>query len=149
MTLLYVSVSEGGAKIIKHNLNTGEESVVDKTGVVSYDLSPDGQKVVCSNDSIIKIVPLSGGEPKELIRGLSKYYSLKWTTDSHNIIARLLDESNAIWKIPVDGGPSLKLDLSVPNLLFFALHPDNRNFMYSTRDKPRIELWVLENFLPK
>jgi Tol biopolymer transport system component len=54
-----------------------------------------------------------------------------------------------IWRIPVQGGKPLKLDLSVPNMVSFALHPDNRRFAFSVNDGTREELWVLENFMTK
>jgi len=30
----------------------------------------------------------------------------------------------------------------------FALHPDNRRFVFSVDEGSKSELWVLENFLP-
>lgn len=102
---------------------------------------------------IIKTVPLNGGEPKELCRDLAKYYNLKWTVDGLNIIAYEpgweQGKISEIWKIPVQGGTPVKLDISVPNLLYFALHPDNSRFVYSVTGETNSELWVMENFLPK
>lgn len=43
----------------------------------------------------------------------------------------------------------LKLDLSVPKMEFFTLHPDNRRFAFSVDEGDKSELWVMENFLPK
>jgi hypothetical protein len=43
----------------------------------------------------------------------------------------------------------LKLDLSVPDLVSFELHPDNSRFMMSISGETKSELWVMENFLPK
>jgi hypothetical protein len=48
----------------------------------------------------------------------------------------------------VQGGTPLKLDLSVPKMESFALHPDNRRFAFSVNEESKSELWVLENFLP-
>ena len=98
-----------------------------------------------------------GGEPRELFRGSAQYYRLRWTKDSRYIIAQAakLGESDAhdtasseIWRVPAQGGTPLKLDLSVPMLDFFALHPDNRRFAFSVTEESKSELWVLENFLP-
>jgi Tol biopolymer transport system component len=137
---------KGGAIITKRNLDTGEESEVVKTGPVTYGLSPDGREVVFQVDGAVKTVSLNGGEPRELCRGLAaKYYGLGWTRDARYIIARAGSE---IWRVPAQGGTPLKLDLSVPKLLFFALHPDNRRFAFSVNEGSKSELWVLENFLP-
>jgi len=143
----------GGGGIRKRNLDTGEESEVVKGvkgGQWYYDLSPDGREVVFQLDGAVKIVPLNGGEPRELFRGLAQHYGLKWTRDGRYIIAYELPitASGKIWRVPAQGGTPLKLDLSVPKMGSFALHPDNRRFAFSVLEELKSELWVQENFLP-
>jgi WD40 repeat protein len=149
-TLVFVSPVE--REIRKRNLDTGEESVVVKRGAVGgYDFSPDGRQLVFQVDGAVKTVSLNGGEPQELFRGLAQYYWLKWTTDGRYIIAQALGAAAAtseIWRVPAQGGTPLKLDLSVPKMELFALHPDNRRFALSVNEGSKSELWVLENFLP-
>jgi Tol biopolymer transport system component len=140
-------------KIIKKcNLDTGEASdVVPVTGALAnvYDLSPDGREVVSQVDGAVKTVSLNGGEPRELFRGLAKRYDLRWTRDGRYIIARALDTaSSEIWRVPAQGGTPLKLDLSVPKMDSFTLHPDNSRFAFSVDEGAKSELWVMENFLP-
>ena len=155
-TMVYMG--EGG--ITKRNLDTGEESVGVKAGTEELksfdDLSPDGQKVVFQENGTIYTVPLTGGEPRKLLSGLTHYYLLRWTWDGHYIIAQALDDKTGlfahnsdIWRIPMDGGTPLKLDLPVPKMDFFTLHPDNRHFAFSVNNGTREELWVMENFLQK
>jgi len=145
-TLVFIA---GGPSIRKRNLETGEESEVVKAGTMAYDLSPDGRDVVFQTDGAVKIAALDGGELRELFRGLAKSYGLKWTRDGRYIIARATGTANSeIWRVPARGGTPLKLDLSVPKILSFALHPDNRRFAFSVDDVSKSELWVLENFLP-
>jgi Tol biopolymer transport system component len=139
----------GGGGIRKRNLDTGEESVVDKVGTKRYDdLSPDGREVLFQVDGAVKTVSLNGGEPRELFRASAQwqwYYGLRWTRDGRYIIARAGSE---IWRVPAQGGTPLKLDLSVPKMESFTLHPDNRRFAFSVNEGSKSELWVLENFLP-
>ena len=155
-TMVYM----GNGGITKRNLDTGEESVGVKAGTKvlnNYnDLSPDCQTAVFQENGTIYTVSLNGGEPRNLFPGLTHYYDLRWTRDGHNIIAQALDNisglyaaTSEIWRIPVQGGTPLKLDLSIPKMEFFALHPDNRHFAFSINDGTREELWVMENFLPK
>jgi len=159
-TLVFAS----GPIIKKRNLDTGEESeVVDEgTGGTAqwlYDLSPDGREVVFQAKDAIKTVSLNGGEPRELFRGPAKRYRLRWTRDGRYVIAHAANfagqgdatdaVSTAIWRIPAQGGTPLKLDLTVPKLDFFALHPDNRRFAYSVYAKTKSELWVMEGLMPK
>jgi Tol biopolymer transport system component len=144
--------------IRKRNLDTGEESVVVRTGSIYYDLSPDGREVVFQVDDAVKTVSLNGGEPRELFRGLAQRYYLRWTSDGRYIIAQAAElgrsgtigtASREIWRVPAQGGTPLKLDLSVPIMVLpFALHPDNRRFAFSVNEGYKRELWVLENFLP-
>jgi Tol biopolymer transport system component len=156
-------VFAGGAIIKKRNLDTGEESEVINEGTggtaqMYYDLSPDGREVVFQAKNAVKIVSLNGGEPRELFRGSAPYYRMRWTGDGRYIIAQAANfggsdvtgvASTEIWRIPAQGGTPLKLDLSLPKLAFFTLHPDNRRFAFSVKEGSKSELWVLENFLPK
>jgi len=155
-TMVYLG--KGG--ITKRNLDTGEDSVGVKAGTEvlnSYDdLSPDCKEAVFQENSTIYTVSLNGGEPRKLITGLTHYYVLRWTRDGRYIIAQALDDKTGLYlgisdilRIPVQGGTTLKLDLSVPNMDGFALHPDNRRFAFSVNDGTKEELWVMENFLPK
>jgi len=142
-------VGKKGPIITKRNLDTGEESEVVKPGSMFYDLSPDGREVVFQVDGAVKTVSLNGGEPRELFRGLAQGYQLKWTRDGRTIIAVALGTANSeIWRVPAQGGTPLKLDLSVPKMASFTLHPDNRRFAFSVNEGSKSELWVLENFLP-
>jgi Tol biopolymer transport system component len=138
-----------GPIIMKRNLDTGEESEVAKEGNMHYDLSPDGREVVFQVDGAVKTVSLDGGEPRELFRGSAQYYGLEWTRDGRYIIVQAVGKaSSEIWRVPAQGGTPLKLDLSVPNMDSFTLHPDNRRFAFSVDEGSKSELWVLENFLP-
>jgi Tol biopolymer transport system component len=141
-----------GPIIAKLNLETDEESEITSASFF-YDISPDGKEVVFFIKDIIKTISVNGGEPKELANGLAQFYRLKWAGDGRNIIVRAVsddeNENCKIWRIPLQGGNSSKLDLSVPKMRSFALHPDNKRFVYSVMGEPKSELWVMENFLPK
>jgi Tol biopolymer transport system component len=144
-----VFVMDGAQTMRKRNLDTKEESEVVKTGSYPFDLSPDGREVVFQVDGAVKTVSLNGGQPRELFRGLAQRYNLEWTRDGRYIIAQARDTaSSEIWRVPAQGGTPLKLDLSVPEMDSFTLHPDNRRFAFSVKEKSKSELWVLENFLP-
>jgi Tol biopolymer transport system component len=144
---------KGGVMLIsKLDLETGKESEIIKSAF-SYDISPDGKEAVFYNKDVIKTIPLNGGEPKEICSGLAQNYRLKWTGDGRNIIARAIsnydNEPSKIWRIPVQGGNAIQLGISVPDMISFALSPDNKNFVYSVSEESKSELWVMENFLPK
>lgn len=155
-TMVYM----GNKGITKRNLDTGDESVGVQAGsevLNSYgDLSPDCKFATFQKNGTIYTVSLNGGEPKKLLSDLTNYYVLRWTVDGRYIIAQALDNisglytaTSEIWRIPVQGGTPLKLNLSIAGMGDFAVHPDNRHFAYSVNDGTREELWVMENFLPK
>jgi beta-lactamase regulating signal transducer with metallopeptidase domain/Tol biopolymer transport system component len=145
-TLVFV---KGGPIIMRRNLDTGEESEVVKTGAMFYDLSPDGREVVFQVGGVVKTMSLNGGEPRELFRGSAQAYWLSWTRDGRYVIVQARNAAiSEIWRVPAQGGTPLKLDLSVPKLAFFTLHPDNRRFAFSVEEESKSELWVLENLLP-
>jgi Tol biopolymer transport system component len=150
-----VMVYMAQGKIRRRNLETGEDSAVEKAAVnVFQDLSPDGREVVLEDGGAIKIASLDGGEPRELFRS-PLWHVPMWTRDGRYIIAQTLDSisglyasTSEIWRIPVQGGSPLKLDLSIAGMQEFALHPDNRHFAYSVSEGTKNELWVMEHFLP-
>jgi len=148
-----VYMAEG--KIRRRNLETGEDSAVGNTALRGFeDLSPDGRDVVFQDGGAIKIASLDGGEPRELFRN-PLWFVPRWTGDGRFIVAQALDTktgmytaTSEIWRIPVQGGAPLKLDLAVTGMGNFALHPDSRHFAYSVSEGTKNELWVMENFLP-
>jgi len=150
-TMVYLG--QGGIR--RRSLETGEDSVVEKVAVRSFeDLSPDGREVVFENGGAVQIASLDGGEPRELFRS-SLWHVPRWTSDGRYIIAQTLDTktgwyaaTSEIWRIPVQGGMPLKLGLTIAGMQNFALHPDNRRFAFSIDEGTKTELWVLENFLP-
>jgi len=146
-TLLFAD----GPIIWKRNLDTGQKLEVVNVGTGGtaqwlYDLSPDGREVVFQKDSTVNIVSLNGGEPREIFRGKARNYKLKWTGDGRYILVRA---GSVIRRVLAQGGTTLKLDLSIPNMESFTLHPDNHRFAFTVNDGSKSDLWVLENFLPK
>jgi Tol biopolymer transport system component/putative intracellular protease/amidase len=139
-TLVFV---KEGPIITKRNLDTGEESEVVTIRGTSYDLSPDGREVVFHVGGVVKTMSLNGGEPRELLRGTAPFHN--WTRDGRYIIVK---SRGQLWRIPAQGGEPLKLDLSASKIQSFTLHPDNRRFAFGINEEPKIEVWVLENFLP-
>ncbi len=151
-TMVYLG--QGGIR--RRNLESGEDSVVEKTAVRSFeDLSPDGRDVVFEDGGAIWVASLDGGEPRQLFRSPLPHVQ-RWTMDGRYIIAQTMDAktglyaaTSEIWRIPVQGALPLRLDLSIAGMQNFALHPDNRRFAFSVNEGTRNELWVLENFLPR
>jgi Tol biopolymer transport system component len=143
---------EGGIR--RRDLETGEDAAIGNSGLRAFeDLSPDGREVVFEDGGAIKIASLDGGAPREVFRG-PLWHVLRWTMDGRYIIAQALDTktgwyaaTSEIWRIPVQGGTPLKLDLGIAGMENFALHPDNRRFAFGVNEGTKTELWVMENLL--
>jgi Tol biopolymer transport system component len=141
------------AMIQNLNLETGKESGIVKTNSICpacYDLSPDGNEVVFQVKNSIQTISIDGGESREIFKSPANMSMLKWTNDGKNIVIGFMrNKESEVWLIPAKEGTPQKLDISIPKMNYFVLNPDNKRFAYSTMEGFNIEMWVLENFLPK
>ena len=113
------------------------------------------------------VIPTAGGEPREMMRvatevepGELTHYDkgqgiggVTWMPDSRSFLTRKrLNQSDELWRVPVDGGIPSKLDGIIDrNISLPSVHPDGRQIAYAVSETgPRQpgEVWVLENFLP-
>jgi hypothetical protein len=53
-----------------------------------------------------------------------------------------------VWRVAAEGGEPQRLGLTVDELWWLRLHPDGRRVAIGTW-KTSVEVWALENFLPK
>jgi Tol biopolymer transport system component len=134
---------KGGPVVMKRNLETGEEKEVVKIKGINYDLSPDGKNIVFWGDGVTSIISVDGGAPRELYRGPVTY--ARWTGDGRSIVVKV---GSDYWRIPAQGGTPVKLALTFDKVIFFTVHPDNRQIAFSVNEGVKRELWVMENFLP-
>jgi Tol biopolymer transport system component len=153
-TLVYLKTGTGpGPTITRRNIETGDESaIVDILGMY-YAVSPDCREVAFQKDGVISAISINGGASREIYRGPSRpfyYYSLGWMRDGKYIVARPRGGNGEKMLIPVDGGtPQTRtLDPALPKMAGSATHPDNRHMVFTVDGGTKVELWVLENFLP-
>jgi Tol biopolymer transport system component len=149
--------SPGPAKYVERDLNSGNTRILfegpkGKTGHV--ELSPDGEHlalIVQGDDgSAVILVPVSGGEPRELYksksfpgRGLRGFGGLSWTPGSSAI---LVAGNAGFWLISLKDRKPRRLDIDL-NVSEFRLAPDGRHIATNAGESLR-EIWALENFLP-
>jgi len=148
-------------KIMVKDLKSGiEKELYHVAGekIYSMSLSPDGQllatlsreNTVDSNDIFIRVVTTSGGEIKELHTLKEASRHLTWTSDGKYILFSSI--KYGLWRISVEGGEPEKLQIEMSGeMQSLTAHPDGRRIAFSSGGsvKKTVEVWVMENFLPK
>lgn len=157
-------------RLTAHNLLSGQERVViEKPGLYAGLVSPDGQRLLIAvnegGSQVLLIMPADGGEARELVRIDGKketpfWGSVAWTPDSRYVAflkavkveAQIpyKDRQWQLWRVAVEGGEPQYLGLNFAGQLTGTLliHPDGRRVAVDGI-LVNLELWVMENFLPK
>ncbi len=124
------------------------------------DLSPDGKRVVFGTENSsdgtwsIQIIPVSGGEPRELFKLHESEESeeigfINWTPDGkYMLFTENAKKGPALWRISPEGGEPQKLWQSDKRYSGLSIHPDGKQIAFSTYEED-LEIWVMENFLPE
>jgi Tol biopolymer transport system component len=137
-----------------------------KLGPIS--VSPDGQWIATARrdapakSTVVTLVPIDGGAPRDLLRVDDPDWvnntSIPWLPDGRAIFVRRMKDADGrtseLWRVPVDGTAPHKLEFNVSRVAPYAqgrisVNPtgDRLAFVVS-ENKPRTEVWALENFLP-
>jgi dipeptidyl aminopeptidase/acylaminoacyl peptidase len=143
------------------DLETGrEEELYQALRVHNIALSSDGERLAFWTQTgegvlALQIVPVAGGEPRELIRsGLREYTTtLAWTPDGrHLLLAKRNDDPETLfpqelWRIATGGGEPESLGLKAEGgIRELRVHPDGQRIVF-TSGKRVTELLAAENFL--
>ena len=156
----------------ERDLRTGVERDLFAHGSLrEIEVSPDGRYLAvqtgrndpASRTLSLLLVPVAGGEPRELVREpaaaavTNAWGTMAWTPDSRALLtARRAGSAVELWLIETEAGRARKLDIDVSGWALaegagigggFALSPDGRSITFSM-GKSSVEVWALENFLP-
>ncbi len=153
--------------ILLRDLDTGHTTELFRpaTGVTIDDLAlaPDGQQVALTlleketRSSVLKVFPLAGGDARELVRAKEPEAvvgeSLSWSADSRYIIFGKgrgvgQERKTELLAIPSLGGEPHPLGLAMDFVHHVSFHPDGRHLAFTSAGKDKVEIWVMENFLP-
>ena len=168
--LLY-SRGESGTRaesILVRDLGTGREKELYRSAIgVKIDdiaLSPDGQQVALTmleketRSSVLKVLPVAEGEASELVRSKEPEMivgdSLSWSSDSRYIVfgkGRAIGQvrKTQLLAISSRGGEPHALGLAMDSVREVSFHPDGHHLAFATSaGNDKVEVWVMENFLP-
>ena len=145
MGIYVVSSSGGEVKQI-----TSENENVDWS---SIKFSPDGRHIAYfSRDNSIKMIPVQGGEPKEIVKVKS--------LNPHNEIIMLNDGKHMvytsdwkIWMVSLDGGVPKQINTGLDKWYHsqIAQSPDGEKLAFTAFNVRAgdSDLWLMEDFLPE
>ncbi|HUQ93860.1 MAG TPA: tetratricopeptide repeat protein [Bryobacteraceae bacterium] len=157
--------------IVERDLASGAEREVIRHPRLwrEVNLSPDGRHLAvqtgidpASKTSSLLLVPIAGGEPRELVRlaepdGWGPNGTTAWTPDSRAILKMKRTASGTeLLLVSATGGPPRKIGIDSDRWIQggvggldrgFSLSPDGRGIAFLT-GKNAAEVWAIENFLP-
>jgi Tol biopolymer transport system component len=167
--LVMLGGTPGSARpVVLRHLETGQERVVVEAGgpdapgfVHGGALSPDGSLLAVAlwdppeYDNSIRVYPIGGGEPREVIRTGRPIWgtSLAWTPDGSALLyATRVNEgpegwSVQPWRVELADGEARPLELLPRMTTEIHPHPDGRRFA-TVSGSTTLELWVMENIGP-
>lgn len=154
----------GESRLIRRDIETGRETeILRDTLITGIAVSPDGRNIAFRSyddpDVTLMIMPSSGGEIQELVRVkkpdvISMANVPFWTPDGRHLlypVTRLHAEGGTttkLWRLDLKTGEAKPLDLTRSPMLTLAIHPDGKRIAFESGE-PKIEIWVMENFLDK
>jgi Tol biopolymer transport system component len=158
--------------ILVRDLETGRETEFFRpTPGLTIDniaLSPDGREMALTlleketRSSVLKALPTAGGDGRELIRAKEPETifgdSLSWSSDSRYIVfakGRAIGQERKTQLLAISsrGGEPHALGLAMDSVHDVSFHPNGHHLAFTTSagedaGEDKIEVWVMENFLP-
>lgn len=156
------------SQLLIRDLENGNEKELHRAATwaerFSISRSPDGRWLALMNyrgqeekRRTLRIISADGKEMRDLTTfedGQNAPPWTTWTPDEKYILfpKRNPQETGMIqlWRIPVQGGESEKLNLEMWALYNLTVHPDGTRLAFSSNGPSlkQAELWAMENFLP-
>lgn len=154
--------SDSDGAIVRHELSTGEETLIFEDAYSVGVARSDGRLALCvkldGDERGLFVADAEGRGAKEIYRvGATDELSFPvWTPDGQFIIFwhrrnQRPDPAKQTWelmRIAAGGGEPLRLQLDEEDARsHISIHPDGKRIAFSVNSTSQ-EVWVLENFLP-
>jgi Tol biopolymer transport system component len=111
--------------------------------------SPDGKSVAYySEDKTIRVIPVQGGESREVVK-VDKVYEwedeLAWSHDGKKIA---YSSKGSIWVVSLDGGEPEEVKTGLNAMVtHLSWSPDGKKITFTASKGGDVELWFMEDFL--
>ena len=151
-----LAIYGGVSRVMARELDSGDERELYRGSVYALAVSPDGTELALIDYGRsmgrprLLVLPLEGGEARELIaepggyRVLDWHYGLAWVPDGTGL---LYGREDQVWHVSATDGSRRKTELTIEGG-HFRLHPDGRRIAFASGSPDTWEVWVMENFLP-
>ncbi len=161
--------------ILMRDLETSREKELFRSApglkIDDIALSPDGRQVALTlleketRSSVLKVLPVAGGEASELVRSKEPETivgdALSWSSDSRYIVFGKAQATSQdpqgffppgrktqLLAISSRGGEPHALGLAMDSVRRVSFDPDGHHLAFAA-GMGRLEVWVMENFLPR
>jgi Tol biopolymer transport system component len=163
-TLIY---AEGGQRLVRFDIDSGQETQLAEGWFGSLSLSPDGTQLVVVGNTVnadfrfnqVVVIPLVGTAERRVLFESSKwndgsrFNSIGWSHDQRYVLFVRDDGNkggNILWRVPTAGGPVEPTGIVVKGRIKApGVHPKGGKLTFSAVNETPQEVWILENFLPR
>jgi Tol biopolymer transport system component len=148
--------------LVRYDLDTRQETELARgEWFITVRVSPDGKQLTYlvsirpGSDSVIKVMPTSGGTAREIYRGShwtdgSRYSTLAWSKDGLYVAFARGGSGgrNTLLRVPTSGGPAEQMGLSMQGTIKSPqITADGRRLYFGSNEAAPEEIWTLENSL--
>jgi Tol biopolymer transport system component len=148
-------------QILMHDLQTKQKKEIYR-GLVQInrmDISPDGKHLAfweIGRGGALKTIPTAGGTPT-VLDAMNKgegINGIAWSPDGKYIFYSKWRKGAGktgpcdLWRIPAEGGTSIKFNLTVNGMESLSIPPDGKRLAFNSWEVGS-DVWIMENFLPK
>ena len=150
-TIFYARRTEESCSIIAHDLKTGKEKELcqEEVGWPGLAVSPDGRLLAFGDRKALKVMPIEGGEPRELHneKNFARGCGLTWTPDGRYILCGKYTKYPlaGLLRVPAEGGEPQKLLEERPGSI--SVHPDGQRIAFTRGGMGQPQVWAMDNIL--
>ena len=142
----------GGAMVLLDRTTAQSRTLLADRSFGLFAIAPDGKSVAfvepLQAPRALNVLTIETGAIESIfaVQGGGTVSGFRWLPDSRRIVTWTSsggDTSGSV--VPIDRSVPVRLDASIPS--GFTVHPDGRRIAF-TAGQRRIEVWMLQNFLP-
>jgi Tol biopolymer transport system component len=154
-----------GSLLFVWDSESGQKRQLGDKKIWSLAVSPDGGQLAFfgsggqAEPSGLFVIPSTGGSPRLMVESKDRRGAVAWSPDGTQLLYAVSSKSSdngtpatlryELWRVSSQGGEPQRFGLTVDGMMMsLRIHPDGQRIAYGTLWSS-LEIWVMENFLPK